>query len=116
MHEYNYALKIFKAAEKYALETENGRFLEIKIKLGKESGLSAENICLYFEQISKGGICEGVKLTFDIVEPLLRCVKCGKLFKRSPFSFACSDKNCSGEGEPTEIGKEFEIGPITIKS
>ena len=112
MHEHHHALKIFNAAEKYARENNSDRVQEIKITLGKDSGLTAENISMYFETISEGTICEGAKLTFNLIAPLLRCRTCGKLFERKPFSFTCDAENCAGEGDPTEIGKEFVIDSI----
>ena len=116
MHEHHYAMQILQAAEKKAREAGSGCVPEIKLKLGKDSGLAAENISLYFETISKGGVCEGANLTFEIVAPLLRCKTCGKLFERKPFSFACDGESCAGEGEPTEIGREFIIESIDVKT
>jgi len=115
MHEHHYALQIFQAAEKHARAVNSDCVLEIQIKLGKDSGLTAENISTYFDIISEGSICEKAKLTFNIVAPLLKCRTCGKLFERKPFSFACDGENCSGEGEPAEIGKEFVIESILVK-
>ena len=115
MHEHHHALQIFQTAVKYAQEVKSGRVLEIRITLGKDSGLTAENISAYFDIISEGSICEGTKLTFDIVTPLLKCRKCGKLFERKPFSFTCDGENCNGEGEPTEIGREFVIESVLVK-
>jgi hydrogenase nickel incorporation protein HypA/HybF len=115
MHEHHYALQIFQAAEKHARETGSDCVLEIRLTLGKDSGFTAENISTYFDIISEGSICEGAKLTFNLVTPLLRCRTCGKLFARKPFSFACDGENCTGEGEPTEIGKEFVIDSILVK-
>ena len=115
MHEHHRALQIFQAAEKYARENNSGCVQEIRITLGKDSGLTAENISTYFNIISEGSICEWTKLTFDLVAPLLRCRTCGKLFERKPFSFSCDGENCDGEGEPTEIGKEFVIESIVVK-
>ena len=115
MHEHHYALQIFQEAESYAKESGSARVSEIRLKLGKDSGLAAENISLYFETISEGTICEGAKLTFNLVTPLLRCRTCGKLFERKPFSFACDSEDCTGEGEPTEIGREFVIESVVVK-
>jgi len=115
MHEHHYALQIFQAAEKYARENNSDRVQEIRLTLGKDSGLTAENISMYFETISEGSICEGAKLTFNLVAPLLLCRKCGKLFERQPFSFECDGENCDGEGDPTDIGREFVIESIAVK-
>ena len=115
MHEHHRALQIFQAAIKYARENNSDCVQEIKITLGKDSGFTAENISMYFDTISEGSICEGAKLTFNLVAPLLRCRTCGKLFERKPFSFACDGENCDREGEPTEIGREFAIDSIVVK-
>ena len=115
MHEHHRAEQILKTAEKYAQEAGANCVTEIKITLGKDSGLTAENISMYFEQIKQGSLCEGAKLTFNLVAPLLRCRACGKLFERKPFSFACDGENCDGEGEPTEIGREFVVEEILVK-
>ena len=116
MHEHHYALQIFQAAEKYAKESGSDCVTEIRLTLGKDSGFAAENITSYFDIISEGTICEGAKLTFNLVAPLLRCQTCGKLFERKPFSFACDGENCDGEGEPTEIGKEVVIESVVVKT
>ena len=116
MHEHHRALQIFQEAEKYVQEAGSDCVSEIQITLGKDSGLMPENISLYFETISDGTICEGAKLIFNLVTPLLRCRTCGKLFERKPFSFACDGENCTGEGEPTEIGKEFFIESVLVKT
>ena len=115
MHEYPYALGIARTAEKYAREEGSSRVLEIRLTLGKASGLMPESLSFYFDLISRGRLCEGAKLTFELVTPLLRCRDCGKLFERRPFCFVCEDESCAGEGEPTEIGREFVIDSILVE-
>ena len=114
MHEYPCALRIIKIAGKYAAS--DTRVTKIRLTVGKDSGLVAESIRFYFDEISAGTVCAGAELEFDIVTPLLRCKKCGGLFERRPFSFRCDREGCDGEGEPTEIGREFIVDSITVES
>jgi hydrogenase nickel incorporation protein HypA/HybF len=45
---------------------------------------------------------------------MLRCAKCGAHFIRKPFEFRCPDPDCGGDGEPTDIGREFFVKSIEI--
>jgi hydrogenase nickel incorporation protein HypA/HybF len=74
----------------------------------------ADSINLYFEIIAEGTLCEKAKLNIERVKPKLKCTRCGEYFERRPFSFECP--SCKGEGEPTEIGKEFYLKSIEIKN
>jgi len=69
---------------------------------------------MYFDEISKGTLCEGCALDIRRVKPKLECGVCGQLFERRPFSFECP--SCGGEGHPTRIGTEFYIDTIEIET
>ena len=43
----------------------------------------------------------------------LRCNKCGRLFTKQLLTFDCP--YCDGQGEPSELGKEFFIKSIEIE-
>ena len=49
----------------------------------------------------------------ESIKPKLRCNKCGKLFTKQLLTFDCP--YCDGQGEATEIGKEFYIKNIEIE-
>jgi hydrogenase nickel incorporation protein HypA/HybF len=74
----------------------------------------ADSIALYFDLIAEGTCCAGASLCIERVAPMLRCKVCGRLFERRPFEFNCTAAGCPGEGEPTEIGREFLIRSIEI--
>ena len=83
---------------------------EITIVAGESCGYLPESIEMYFDIIARGSLCENARLTFIRVPSKLKCAKCGGLFIRKPFSFDCPD--CGGEGELTDIGREFYIESV----
>ena len=110
MHEYSLAQSIIEIAAEYA---GNSAVKKIALVIGESSGILGESISLYFDIIAKETVCGGAELEIETVKPMLKCKKCGSLFERKPFSFNCV---CGGEGEPTEIGREFYIKHIEIEN
>jgi hydrogenase nickel incorporation protein HypA/HybF len=113
MHEYPVARQIVKIAEKHCTLAGAGKVTRITIVAGDYSGIVPESIDMYFGLISQGTFCEGAAIEIERVEPKLRCRSCGQLFCRRSMSFACP--LCGGDGEPTEIGKEFYIKEIEVE-
>lgn len=114
MHEYPATLEIIAIAERHARQHGASRVAAIRLVVGENSGYLPESIEMYFDIIAGEGVCKGARLEFERVKPLLRCRKCGTLFQRKPFLFACPEAGCGGEGEPTEIGREFSVKSIEI--
>ncbi|MCL1839359.1 MAG: hydrogenase maturation nickel metallochaperone HypA [Propionibacteriaceae bacterium] len=110
MHEYPITCSIIETALEHA---GNARVTKIALVIGEASGIDGESIQIYFEALSEGTPCEGAVLEIESVSPMLRCVSCGALFERKPFSFDC---DCGGIGAPTEIGKEMHIQHIEVES
>ncbi|MEG2857401.1 MAG: hydrogenase maturation nickel metallochaperone HypA, partial [Clostridia bacterium] len=80
---------------------------------GDLAGYVPDTVKLYFDEISKGTMCEGGELVLRRVAAKLRCPKCGELFSRVLFSFACP--KCGTDGEPSEIGREFYVESIEVE-
>ena len=116
MHEYPIALDIIETATRYATaeagEGESVRVKKIALVIGESSGIVGESIKLYFDLIAEGTTCADAVLEIESVKPMLKCKVCGKLFARKPFMFDCE---CGGEGEPTEIGREFYVKYIEVE-
>ena len=112
MHEYPITQRIIEVADEYAAKNGASEVKAINLIVGDYSGYVASSIELYFDIIAEGSLCKNAKLNIERVIPKLKCSKCGELFVRKPFSFECP--LCQGEGEPTEIGKEFYIKSIEI--
>ncbi len=116
MHEYPITLQIIKIAEKHAAEAGASHIKTIKLVVGDYSGFVGDSIKMYFDEISKGTACENAEIIFERVKPLVKCNLCGHTFERKLMSFDCPMENCRGQGEPTEIGKEFYISSIEVES
>lgn len=113
MHEYPVTQRIIEMAEEYLKENEGTSVEQINLVVGDYSGYVADSINLYFDIIAEGSPCEKAKLNIERVKPKLKCTSCQKYFERKPFSFECP--YCKGDGEPTEIGKEFYLKSIEIR-
>lgn len=114
MHEYPITQQIIKIAEKHAAEAGASRIKTIKLVVGDYSGFVGDSIQMYFDVISEGTRCEGAQIEIQHVKPKVKCTSCGELFERQLLSFDCP--KCKGQGEPTEIGKEFYIESIEVEA
>jgi len=116
VHEYPVTQNIIEMAARYAAaaaeDSENVTVKKIALVIGETSGIVGESVQLYFDLIAEGTVCEGAVLEIETVKPMLKCKACGMLFARKPFSFECE---CGGEGEPTEIGREFYVKHIEVE-
>ena len=110
MHEYGLTQRIIQTA---AQRADGAKVKTITLVVGEASGVLGESIQLYFDILAKGTPCEGAGVEIEGVKPMLRCRACGRLFVRKPFSFECP---CGGEGEPTDIGREFYIKQIEVET
>lgn len=113
MHEYPITCEIIRIATRHLEKNEGDRVSVINIVAGDQCGYVGDSIQMYFDEITKGTPCEKARLNIKRVIPMLRCEKCGELFKRELFSFSCP--TCNGDGSPTDIGKEFFIESIEIE-
>ena len=89
------------------------RVKKIVLVVGDSSGVVGESIKMYFDIAAEGTICENADIEIEIIKSKLKCKNCGVLFEREPFSFNCG---CGGEGEPTDIGREFYIKYIEVEN
>ena len=114
MHEYPITKRIVEIAEEYARNNggDNVRVTRITLVAGDAAGSVPDTVAMYFDEIAKGGPCQGATLEIKRVIPKLRCTVCGELFTRKPFSFSCP--SCGADGAPTDIGREFYMESIEI--
>lgn len=107
MHEYPVTKEIIRIAEEAARQRNAGKVTKIALVAGELSGYASESIQMYFDEISKGTLCEGSILDIKRVKPTLKCVSCGNVFEMTPVSFDCPA--CGGSAQPTGEGNEFYI-------
>ena len=112
MHEYGVTRQIIAICEGAAKKHNASKIKKVTLLVGEKSGFIGDSIALYFEVLSTGTLASGAELVIETVKPMLRCSKCKKLFVRKPYVFACPF--CEGEGEPSEIGREFLVKNIEI--
>jgi hydrogenase nickel incorporation protein HypA/HybF len=115
MHEYQVTQNIIRTAEEFAAANGAETVAVINLVVGDCSGCVADSIELYFDLIAQGTLCSDARVNIERVSPKLRCKLCGGYFERKPFEFTCPLEGCGGEGEPTEIGREFYIRSIQVK-
>ena len=109
MHEYALAKSILQTAAEHA---QGAKVKKIQLVIGESSGVMGESIRMYFDIFAENTPCEEAAIEIETVKPKLKCKACGMLFVRRPFSFECP---CGGEGEPTDIGREFFVKSITVE-
>lgn len=112
VHEYPITQRIIEIADESAKANHAQSVKTINLVVGDYSGYVASSIELYFGIIAEGSLCANATLKIQRVKPKLKCKNCHGLFERKPFSFRCP--YCEGEGEPTDIGKEFYIKSIEV--
>lgn len=113
MHEYPVTLQIIEIAEKHARDAGANQVKHINLVVGDYCGYVSSSIELYFPIIAESTLCENATLHIERVKPMLRCNGCGYLFERKAYSFTCPE--CGGEGEMSEVGKEFYVKSIEIE-
>lgn len=113
MHEYPITQQIIKIAENHCKKAGGTKVTKVNLVIGDYSGYVGESVQMYFDIIAEGTLCEGAVVKIKHIEPKLKCTQCGRLFKKRPLSFDCP--RCGGQGEPTDIGKEFYIESIEIE-
>jgi hydrogenase nickel incorporation protein HypA/HybF len=107
MHEAMVAQSVFEAISAEA-KKQNAKPLAAKISCGVFSGVNSDALCFAFEAISKGTVCEGVKLDIEQKPIQARCKKCDKKFR-----FELHEPNC-----PKCRSDDFELlpdAPLTLE-
>jgi len=109
MHEYSIAQNILQTVIEHA---KGEKVAQIDLVIGESSGILGESLCIYFDIFAENTLCENAVVKIETIKPKLKCKACGTFFVRKPFSFEC---DCGGDGEPTEIGREFYIKSIMVE-
>ncbi|MDO4545453.1 MAG: hydrogenase maturation nickel metallochaperone HypA [Bacillota bacterium] len=113
MHEFPITQQIIKISSEHCQKAGGKRVTKVNLVIGDYSGYVGESVRMYFDIISQDTLCQGADVRITHIEPKLRCPDCGHLFKKAHLSFDCP--KCGGQGEPTDIGKEFYIDSIEIE-
>jgi len=115
VHEYPITQRIVEIALERLKESDGHTVTDIYLTIGESSGIVADSVLLYYDLIAENTPAAHARLHVTRVKPLLKCNQCGRLFERKPFSFSCTFSDCNGQGEPTEIGREFFVEKIMVE-
>ncbi len=110
MHDYHKALEMVSYAKEKAQELGKSKVIKISLTVGESSGYTPDSIRMYFNDVSKGTICEGAAVEIESVPSMLKCPKCGEVFERRLMHYECP--KCGEEGAPSEIGTAVVIESI----
>ena len=100
MHEATVAQSVFEVISAEATK-QNARPVAAKISCGVFNAVNNDALCFAFEAISKGTLCEGLKLNIEQKPMQARCKNCA-----NPFPFDLHQPNC-----PRCNSDDFELLP-----
>jgi len=76
MHEFAFAMNIFKVAEATALKYKAKKITEVLLEIGELTLIVPELLQRSFEMATHGSIAEGAKLTISIIPGKIKCRQC----------------------------------------
>ena len=112
MHESGIALSLLEIIEQEALPYKGSKVINVKLRIGKLSGVMPDALRFAFEALSIGGIAEGASLEIEEVPLTIRCNKCKKVsVSDAPFMIC---PHCEGLEVKMIGGRELEIKEMEI--
>jgi len=113
MHELPVTQSIVSIASEEAYKHNVKVVKEIRIKLGRLTGLMPSCIQYYFDIISKGTVVEGAILNIEKLPIRIRCGSCGKESIIDVNSYLCSF--CNSNDIKIIGGNEFYIESLEVE-
>jgi hydrogenase nickel incorporation protein HypA/HybF len=122
MHEFSFALDIFKVAEATALKYNAKRITEVLLEIGELTLIVPELLQRSFEMATKGTIAEGARLTITITPGKIKCRDCNKISRVTITReaqltglqlFKCS--HCDSNNTEIVEGKKANVKNIKIQ-
>lgn len=112
MHEHHIVEGIVKQAIEQAGKNRAKKVTGVIISLEELSGYKEDSVRFYFEDLSRGTILEGAKLTVKSLAAKLKCQACGIVFEHKKGEFNCPQ--CRGQGIPAGPDRGLSIESIEI--
>ena len=113
MHESGIALSLLEIIEQEALPYSGSKVVNVKLRIGKLSGVMPDALRFAFEALSIGGVAEGAFLDIEEVPLRIRCNKCGKVSASDSLFMVCP--HCKGIEVKIIEGRELEIKEMEIE-
>jgi hydrogenase nickel incorporation protein HypA/HybF len=73
-----------------------------------------DSVQFYWDEISRGTLCEGARLHFDRIPARLVCQTCGENYELAGDLVACP--RCAGEQVKVVSGDEFRLDSIGVET
>ena len=122
MHEFSFAMNIFKVAEATAIKHNAKKITEVLLEIGELTLIVPELLQRSFEMATKGSMAEGAKLVITMTPGKIKCRECGKnsevtLTKDAQLTglqlFQCS--HCQSNNTEIVEGKKANVKNIKIQ-
>ncbi len=113
MHESGIASSLLEIIEREALPYGGLKVINVRLRIGKLSGVMPDALRFAFEALSKGGVAEGALLDIEEVPLRIRCNGCGRTSDAESFFMACP--HCKGVEVEIIAGRELEIKEMEIE-
>ena len=79
MHEFAFAMSIFKVAEATAIKYKAQKITEVLLEIGELTLIVPELLQRSFDMATRGSIAEGAKLIIQITPGKIKCRECEKI-------------------------------------
>lgn len=112
MHEFGIAHSLLEIIEQEALHYGGAKVTNIRLRIGKLSGVMPDALRFAFEALSTGGIAEGAFLLIEEVPLRIQCNQCGKASTVDDPFMMCP--HCKGTDVKLIAGRELEIKEMEI--
>ena len=122
MHEFSFAMSIFKVAEATALKHNAKRITEVLLEIGELTLIVPELLQRSFDMATRGSIAEGARLTIKMTPGIVKCRDCSKnsevsITKDAQLTglqlFQCS--HCGSNNTEIIEGKKANVKNIKIQ-
>ena len=78
MHEFSFAMNIFKVAEATAIKYNAKKITEVYLEIGELTLIVPELLKQSFKMATHGSIAEGAELIIEIIPGKIKCRECNK--------------------------------------
>ncbi|TFG23982.1 MAG: hydrogenase maturation nickel metallochaperone HypA [Promethearchaeota archaeon] len=79
MHEFGFAMQIFKVAEATAIKYNAKKISEVYLEIGELTLIVPELLKQSFKMATHGSIAEGAELIIEILPGKIKCRECGEI-------------------------------------
>ena len=114
MHELAITQSLLDTARQHAERADAVRVRSLNLVIGELSSFVDDSVQFYWDNISKGTICEGAELKFERVPARLRCLTCHLEYGLSSELTPCP--SCAGARVTVVAGDEFRLDSIDIET